>query len=92
MAPLCTPLTGFRRLSLAVIETAMRDAAMGSEEAKQFLQDPARLAPWCWFLSIRVATVQRLARGTSWSRRCREAWALLSPRPPGGGQPPAPEP
>ncbi len=52
-------MTPYRRLALAVLKQAARDAEAGSVDARRFLEEPgSRLALWCGLLTLQEESVK----------------------------------
>jgi hypothetical protein len=76
-------MTPYRRLALAVLEAAYRDAHAGCPDARKFLAEPTPLLElWCAWLAIQPQTTGRLLRPSeAWDRRIKRAKvALMLPR------------
>jgi hypothetical protein len=79
MTPDHAVLIPLRRLALAVIDTAAKDAHAGRQDADAFLDDDQSLSPWSWFLGLQPATVRRAARGPHWPEQHAKARRVLTP-------------
>jgi hypothetical protein len=74
-----TPWTPYRRLALAVLETAVRDAQGGSIDARRFLaENGLMLDHWCQLLALQPSTLRLAAADPQWPERCAKAKALLA--------------
>jgi hypothetical protein len=74
-----TRLTGCRRLALAVLEAALRDAEAGSIDARRFLEEPSpQLCLWSELLMMTPDRASRLLDpGEDWRNRFDRAKQVL---------------
>ena len=73
MTPDHAALIPFRRLALAVLDSAVKDAHAGRRDAETFLDDDQSLSPWSELLGLKPSTVRRAAHRQDWASRYARA-------------------